>query len=173
MTSFRNLILSIASVLLLAACGSGTDRASEGSIPGIKAQLKKDSVALQALQERYQTPLRDQFRWCDSMLAFVPEDNVNEFFDVLNLAQAYLSQFDETLPIMQKDMAYIQHQLDLLQKDIDTHYINDSLAAEYLSDEKASADTLHNRVLYFEDRLSQQDQALKELKKNIGKVTKQ
>ena len=100
------MIISIASVLLLASCGSGTDRTSDGSIPGIRAQLKKDSVALQALQERYQTPLRNQFQWCDSMLAFVPEDKVNEYFDVLNLAQAYLSQFDETLPIMQKDMAY-------------------------------------------------------------------
>ena len=104
------------------------------------------------------------------MLAFVPEDQINEYFDILNLAQAYLGQFDEMLPIMNKDMGYIQHQLSLLQNDIDTHYISDSLANEYLNDEKASADTLHYRVLYFQDRLSQQDKALRELKKTLGKV---
>lgn len=171
MTSFRNLIVILASVLLLTACGSRTDKASEPSIPGIKAQLREDSVALLQLQERYQSPLRAQFRWCDSMLAFVPEEQINEYFDVLNLAQAYLGQFDEMLPIMNKDLGYIQTQLDLLQNDLNTHYLSDSLANEYLNDEKAAADTLHYRVLYFQDRLAQQDKALRDLQKTLGKVT--
>ena len=170
MISFRNLIIAVGSVLLLAACGSRTEPASDGSIPGIRAQLKKDSVALQTLQDRYQVPLRDQFRWCDSMLAFVPEEQVNDYFDVLNLTQAYLSQFDELLPVMRNDLSYIGQQLDLLQKDIDTHYLSDSLAQEYLNDEKAAADTLHYRIQYFEDRLAQQEKALQKTRKDLGKA---
>ena len=170
MTSFRNLIVSIASVLLLASCGSRTDQSSARSIPDIRAQLKKDSIALQQLQDRYQTPLWEQFRWCDSMLAFVPQEQVNTYFDVLNLTQAYLNQFDETLPVMRNDLAFIQQQLNLLQNDLETHYLSDSLANEYLIDEKAAADTLHYRVRYFEDRLSQQEKALRKVQKDIGKA---
>lgn len=155
---------------MLASCGSRTDKA-DASIPGIRKQLRQDSITLQQLQDRYQQPLRDQFRSCDSLLAFVPEERINEFFDVLNLAQAYLGQFDDMLPVMRHDMAYIQQQLTNLQNDIDTHYLSDSLANKYLLDEKASADTLHHRVIYFEDRLSQQEKALKELKKTMGKAT--
>lgn len=104
------------------------------------------------------------------MLAFVPEERVNDYFDVLNLTQAYLSQFDEMLPVMRNDLAYINRQLDLLQQDIDTHYLSDSLAQEYLNDEKASADTLHYRIQYFEDRLSQQEKAIKKTRKDLGKA---
>ena len=170
MTSFRNRIIAVGSVLLLAACGSRTVQAPDNSIPGIRTQLQKDSVALQALQDRYQQPLREQFRWCDSMLAFIPEEQVNDYFDVLNLTQAYLGQFDEMLPVMRNDLAYINQQLDLLQQDIETHYLSDSLAQEYLKDEKASADTLHYRIQYFEDRLSQQEKAIKKTRKDLGKA---
>lgn len=104
------------------------------------------------------------------MLAFIPENQVNESFDVLNLSQAYLHQFDEMLPIMKKTLSYTQQQLVNLQNDIDTHFINDSLAAVYLKDETAVADTLHNRILYFQDRLSKQDKELQSLKKTIRKA---
>ena len=81
-----------------------------------------------------------------------------------------MRQFDEILPVMKRDMAYIKTQLGNLQSDIDSHYINDSLAAVYLQDEFASADTLHNRIVYFEERLSQQDKELQSLRKTIRKA---
>ena len=71
---------------------------------------------------------------------------------------------------MKKTLSYTQQQLVNLQNDIDTHFINDSLAAVYLKDETAVADTLHNRILYFQDRLSKQDKELQSLKKTIRKA---
>ena len=135
----------------------------------LQEQLKQDSIALDQLQDNYQNRLQEDFQWCDSMLLYVPEEHVNEYFDILNLAQAYLRQFNEMLPVMRHDHAYIRQQLRDLQDDLNTHYISDSLGVVYLNDETASADTLHNRVLYFQDRLSTQDQALQSLKKSIRK----
>ena len=133
--------------------------------------MVKDSITLNEMQVKYQDRLQADFLWCDSMLQFVPETKVDDYFETLNLAQAYLHQFNTYLPVMRYDLSFIQQQLKALQNDIETHYISDSLAMEYLSDEAASADTLHNRVIYFQDRLSSQDKALQSLKKSIRKDT--
>ena len=135
----------------------------------IQDQLVKDSITLNEMQTQYQDRLKADFLWCDSMLQFIPDAKVNDYFETLNLTQAYLVQFNTYYPVMMHDLAYIQQQLKNLQNDIDTHYISDSLAMVYLSDEAASADTLHNRVLYFQDRLSSQDKTLQSLKKSIRK----
>jgi len=74
------------------------------------------------------------------------------------------------LPVMQHDITYTRQQLNSLKNDLDSHFINDSLAALYFADEAAVADTLHHRVLYFEDRLSDQNQKLKGLRKTISKT---
>ena len=139
-------------------------------IQQLQDQLKKDGVALDKLQDQYQNRLQADFQWCDSMLQYLPTDQVDAYFEDLNLAQAYLSQFNEMLPVMRRDLAYSQQQLTNLKNDIDTHYISDSLGMVYLNDEIASADTLHNRVLYFQDRLSSQDKTLQSLKKSIRKA---
>ena len=174
MKSFRNLTIAVISVLLLTliSCGNRTDTSSTRSIPQLQEQVRKDSVALQKLQERYQEPLRNDFLWCDSMLVFVPKNQLGDCFEKLNLAQAYLSQFNDMVPVMKRDIAYIQKQLASLQNDIDTHYISDSLAQIYLHDETASADTLHYRIIYFQDKLEQQSKELQSLKKTIRKVSK-
>ena len=104
------------------------------------------------------------------MLQFVPETEIERYFETLDLAQAYLSQFNELLPVMQRDLSYTRTQLANLQNDLDTHYLSDSMFQVYLKDETAVADTLHHRILYFQDRLSHQDQELQTLKKNIRKV---
>lgn len=114
--------------------------------------------------------MQADFLWCDSMLRYVQKENVNEYFDILNLAQAYLIQFNTMLPVMRHDHAFIRRQLNDLQYDLDNKHINDSLFAIYLNDEAASADTLHYRVLYFQDKLSSQDKTLQSLKKNIRKA---
>ena len=136
-------------------------------------QLTNDSIALRKLQDNYQTRLWADFRWCDSMLQFIPREQINEYFETLNLAQAYLSQFDDELPKMLRGINYSRQQLTNLKSDIDCHYINDTLAAIYMEDETAVIDTLHYRVLYFQDRLSQQDKALSNTKKSIRKAAKQ
>lgn len=166
MTSFRNII---AVTFLLLACLSCQSR--KEPIARLQEQLSRDSVTLCEIQQKYPDNIRSNFRWCDSMLQYLPQEEIDECFETLNLAQAYLSQFDEMLPVMQHDLSYTRQQLVNLKKDIDTHFINDSLAAIYLADETAVADTLHNRILYFEDRLSHQDKELKTLRKTISKAT--
>ena len=164
MTSFRNLLALAFLLLACIACQSRKE-----PIAQLLEQLKQDSIALDKLQYNYQDRLQEDFQWCDSMLLYVPKEHVNEYFDILNLAQAYLRQFNEMLPVMRRDHAYIRQQLRNLQNDLSTHYISDSLGMVYLNDETASADTLHHRVLYFQDRLSTQDQALQSLKESIRK----
>jgi hypothetical protein len=166
LTSFRNFIAIAFLLLTCIACQSRKE-----PIALLQEQLTQDSITLDRLQDNYQDRLQEDFQWCDSMLLYVPKEHVNEYFDILNLAQAYLRQFNEMLPVMRHDHAYIRQQLRNLQNDLSSHYISDSLGMVYLNDEIASADTLHNRVLYFQDRLSTQDQALQSLKKSICKDT--
>ena len=142
---------------------------ADSPIQQLHQQVTEDHNSLMTLQQRYQQSLKDDFMWCDSMLQYVPEEDVDKFFDILNIAQAYLSQFNQMLPVMQHDAEYSQQQLLNLQSDIDKHIINDSLATAYLADEQAVADTLHQRIIYFQDRLKQQDKVLQNLKKTIGK----
>ena len=132
--------------------------------------MSRDSITLSEIQQKYPENIRSNFHWCDSMLQYMPQEQIDECFPVLNLAQAYLSQFDEMLPVMQHDISYSRQQLNALRKDIDSHFINETLAAEYLADETAVIDTLHYRILYFQDRLSDQDQKLKGMRKTISKT---
>ena len=165
MTSFRN---TIAVLFLLLACCSCQGR--KEPFARLQEQLRRDSVTLSEIQRNYPESIRSNFRWCDSMLQYLPQEKINECFDVLNLAQAYLSQYEEMLPVMQRDLRYTRQQLTNLKNDLDSQYLSDSLAAVYLADETAVADTLHYRILYFQDRLSHQEKALKKLRKTISKA---
>ena len=157
----------MAFLLLVGSCQSRKE-----PIDRLQDQLTRDSIALRKLQDNYQERLWADFHWCDSMLQYLPQEQVRDYFENLNLAQAYLSQFDEMLPVMQHDISYTRQQLANLKNDVDTHYLSDSLAAVYLKDETAVADTLHQRILYFEDRLAQQDQTLNNTRKSIRKAVK-
>ena len=159
----------MAFAFLLLACVACQGK--KDPIQQLQRQATNDSIVLHEIQERYQESLRADFLWCDSMLMYVPEEYVDDYFNTLNLAQAYLNQFDETLPSMVSGLAQLQHQLATLQSDVETHYLSDSLAAVYLRDEAAEAELLHQRVLYFQDRLSKQAKELQGLKKNILKLT--
>lgn len=158
----------MAFLLLACACQSKKE-----PIQQLQERLNEDSIALQKLQDEYQTRLWADFRWCDSMLQYIPQEQLNEYFETLNLTQAYLSQFDEMLPVMQHTISYSRQQLANLKNDIDSHYLSDSLAACYLEDETAVIDTLHHRIIYFQDRLTHQDSTLKATKKSISKAAKQ
>ncbi|MCR5646528.1 MAG: hypothetical protein K6F96_09150 [Bacteroidales bacterium] len=155
-------------VFLLLACIACQSR--KEPIARLQEQLSRDSVALSRIEREYPEGIKTNFDWCDSMLQYVPAEEVNGYFQTLNLAQAYLRQFNEMLPVMRHDLSYTRQQLVHLQNDLDTHYLNDSLAEIYLADETAVADTLHHRILYFEDRLSSQDRELKALRKTISKA---
>ena len=87
-------------------------------IARLQEQLSRDSVALCEIQRKYPDNIRSNFQWCDSMLQYLPEEKIEESFEVLNLAHAYLSQFDEMLPVMQHDLSYTQQQLVNLKNDI-------------------------------------------------------
>lgn len=154
-------------LLLATACQSKKEPLQQ-----LQDRLTGDSIALHQLQDKYQKRLRADYYWCDSMLQHIPYERVDHYLQTLILTQAYLDQFDETLPVMQHTISYSRQQLNHLKNDIDTHYINDSLAAAYLEDETAVIDTLHNRILYFQDRLSSQDKVLSNTKKSIRKDAK-
>ena len=154
-------------LLALTSCGDKT----ENPFTQLNRQLDRDSLSLLEIQQRYPEKLWADFHWCDSMLQYLPEENIQNCFDALNLAQAYLGQFDVMLPIMNRDLSFIRRQLVNLQYDIEHQLVSDSLSAIYLQDETAAADTLHYRVLYFQDRFSQQEKALHSLKKDIRKQT--
>ena len=155
---------------LLLACSC---QSKKEPIQQLQERLTDDSIALQKLQDEYQARLWADFRWCDSMLQYIPQEQLDESFETLNLTQAYLGQFDEMLPVMQYTISYSRQQLANLKSDIDTHYLSDSLAACYLDDEAAVIDTLHHRIIYFQDRLTQQDSALKATKNSISKAANQ
>ena len=165
MTSFRKIITV---VFLLLACLSCQSR--KEPIAQLKEQLCRDSVTLSKIEQQYPESIRTNFEWCDSMLQYIPQEQINDYFETLNLAQAYLNQFDEMLPVMKRDLSYSRQQLTYLQHDLDTHYVEDSLAQAYIADETAVVDTLHYRIIYFQDRLSKQDQELKALRKTLSKA---
>ena len=164
MTSFRNITIVL---ILLLACISCQNRKEQDPFAQLHEQLSRDSIALIGIQQKYPENIRNNFHWCDSMLQYLPEQQVDECFSVLNLAQAYLTQFDDMLPVMLHDITYTRQQLNYLKNDIDSQLINDTLAAAYLADEAAVIDTLHHRVLYFQDRLSKQDKELRTLRKTL------
>ena len=157
-------IITFATALTFSSCQEQT---TITEIKKLQKQLQTETKNLQDIEKEYCTELNDNCRFCDSMLQYAPKEKIEEYFGTLNLAQAYLVQFNELKPIMEKKFDYSQQQLENLLKDISTNYINDSLAAAYLSDEQKVADTLHEQILYFENRLSSQKKELNTLKETL------
>ena len=136
-------------------------------IKRLQKQAKDDINEMQHIEKEYYTNVYNDYLFCDSMLQYAPKEKLEEYFNTLNLAQAYLRQFKEVKPLMEKKFDYAQQQLENLLNDISINYINDSLANTYLSDEQKVADTLHEQILYFKDRLSSQKKELKTLKESL------
>ncbi len=189
MTSSRNLLLIAFLLLACLSCKVDTKKNTSSetqkdsptvdlpqdslTVDLLLDRLTNDSLVLQQIRNEYPERMWKDFRWCDSMLQYVPEQQIRVFFDTLNLTQAYLSQFEEMLPGMQDGISYSRQQLTSLKNDIDTQFISDSLATIYLKDENAAIEILHNRILYFQDRFSRQDKALSHTKESIRKAAKQ
>lgn len=118
----------------------------------LQQQVDNDIVAFQDFAANDFNNLRTSFMNIDSRLAAVNPEDVQGYFDKLNLAQAYLQQFMEVRPSLQRKLDYSKKQLEDLQFDLENDKINDSLFNVYFDRETIAADTLHNQILYFKDR---------------------
>ena len=97
--------------------------------------------------------LQKDFYCCDSLLQYLPEEELDAAFPKLQLVDAYIQQFKETQPVMQAEMDSTLVRLDLLKADVETHYLADSLVTIYVEDETQQVERLSNQVAYFKDRL--------------------
>ena len=137
-------------MLLLIGCQPKTDL---DKIDALKKQVNKDVKALNDLNANTIGQLEKDFVTCDSLLQFLPEEDLDAAFQKLQLVDAYIQQFKMERPAMQAEMDSALVRLDLLRTDAATHYLADSLVATYLEDETRQVEKLSNQVEYFKDRL--------------------
>ena len=140
----------LAVLLLLIGCQPKTDL---DKIDALKKQVNKDVKALNDLNANTIGQLEKDFVTCDSLLQFLPEEDLDAAFQKLQLVDAYIQQFKMERPAMQAEMDSALVRLDLLRTDAATHYLADSLVATYLEDETRQVEKLSNQVEYFKDRL--------------------
>jgi len=168
MSKMRKTILSFITALactLMLACTSQPKTLTE-KIDSLKQQVLTDAETLQELENKDFATLEKDFVHCDSMLQHLNQEQVEASFEHLNLTKAYLVQFSEVKPVMERKMNYVVQQLDNLKSDAETHYLSDSLVLVYLNTETKVADTLHAQVEYFKDRFHTCQQSLNKLKKS-------
>lgn len=156
----------LATIMLIAPCCKQKSNPTTQQIELVKRQVSADREALHEIESVDYPQLEDVFYHCDSMLQYVDQETAVQQFDKLNLAKAYLIQFQETLPRMQADIDSSLLQLDRLEADANSHYLSDSLVLVYLQEEKDIADRLHEQVLYFKDRLGNSQKELDILSKH-------
>ena len=140
----------LAVLLLLAGCQPKTDL---DKIDALKKQVNKDIKALNELNANTFVQLEKDFVSCDSSLQSVPEKELDAVFEKLRLVNAYIQQFNMERPVMQAEMDSTLVRLDLLRADVETHYIADSLVADYIEGETQEVERMNNKVAYFKDRL--------------------
>lgn len=140
----------LAVLLMLASCQPKTDL---DKIDALKKQVNKDVKALNDLNANTIIQLEKDFVTCDSLLQFLPKEDLDDAFQKLQLVNAYIQQFKEECPEMQAEMDSTLMRLDLLRTDAATHYLADSLVTTYLEDETQLVEKLNNQVEYFKDRL--------------------
>ena len=149
-------------MLLLIGCQPKTDL---DKIDALKKQVNKDVKALNDLNANTIGQLEKDFVTCDSLLQFLPEEDLDAAFQKLQLVDAYIQQFKMERPAMQAEMDSALVRLDLLRTDAATHYLADSLVATYLEDETRQVEKLSNQVEYFKDRLGNCRKDLDDFKK--------
>ena len=152
----------LALMLLLAGCQPKTDL---DKIDALKKQVNKDVKALNDLNTNTFVQLEKDFISCDSLLQYVPKEELDDAFERLQLVNAYLQQFKKERPVMQAEMDSTLVRLDLLRADAETHYLTDSFVADYIEDETQVVEKLSNQVEYFQDRLGNCRKDLADFKK--------
>lgn len=165
--NIKMLACIFALVAIITSCQSPT-HPTEVAINSLQKQLKNDFMRLEQLETNDLPGIQHSYLLCDSLLQYAPKERINEYFDILNLTNAYLIQFKDNCPQMHEKFEYSAKQLESLKSDLSTEFISDSLASIYLSDERNAADTLHEQILYFEERLQAQKEILRKLMKDFN-----
>ena len=157
-------LFAVLACFILFGCNSQPKTTIE-KIDLLKKQVVTDADALQTIAKEDFSTLQQDFHYCDSLLQYIDAEQVKANFDQLNLTQAYILQFKEVKPVMEKKMDYLVQQLDNLKSDAESHYLSDSLVLIYLDTEMKVADTLHAQVDYFKDSFRNCQKALDQMKK--------
>ena len=152
----------MAALILLMGCQYKTDL---DKIDALKKQVNKDIKALNELNANTFVQLEKDFISYDSSLQNMSEKELDAVFEKLRLVNAYIQQFNMERPVMQAEMDSTLVRLDLLRADVETHYIADSLATDYIEGETQEVERMNNKVAYFKDRLGNCRKDLDELKK--------
>ena len=150
---------------IMAGCANQPKTNTE-KIDSLKQQVTKDAATLQEIESKDFVTLQKDFIHCDSMLQYLSKEQVEANFEPLNLTQAYLVQFAQVKPVMERKMNYVIQQLDNLKSDAESHYLSDSLVSVYLETETRVADTLHAQLEYFQERFASCQKALSQMKKS-------
>ena len=164
MRKTKLILIAAIACIVLSGCNNQPKTTIE-KIDLLKKQVATDAKALQAIANEDFTTLQNDFHYCDSMLQYIDAEQVKANFDQLNLTQAYILQFKEVKPVMEKKMDYLVQQLDNLKSDAESQYLPDSLVLIYLDTETKVADTLHAQVDYFKDSFSSCQKSLNQMKK--------
>ena len=133
-------------------------------LENLQQQVDNDIVAYQNFEANDFENLRTSFIRIDSELGSIAPQEVQSYYEKLNLAQAYLQQFLEVKTSLKNKLDYSKKQLTDLQYDLENAMINDSLFSVYFERETIAADTLHNQILYFKDRFGSCQKELDALK---------
>lgn len=164
MRKTKLILIAALACIVLSGCNNQPKTTIE-KIDLLKKQVATDAKALQAIANEDFTTLQNDFHYCDSLLQHIDAEQVKANFDQLNLTQAYILQFKEVKPVMEKKMDYLVQQLDNLKSDAESQYLPDSLVLIYLDTETKVADTLHAQVDYFKDSFSSCQKSLNQMKK--------
>lgn len=164
MRKTKLILIAALACIVLSGCNNQPKTTIE-KIDLLKKQVATDAKALQAIAKEDFSTLQKDFHYCDSILQYIDAEQVKANFDQLNLTQAYILQFKEVKPVMEKKMDYLVQQLDNLKSDAVSHYLSDSLVLIYLDTETKVADTLHAQVDYFKDSFHNCQKALDQMKK--------
>jgi PBP1b-binding outer membrane lipoprotein LpoB len=164
MRKTKLILIAAFACIVLSGCNNQPKTTIE-KIDLLKKQVATDAKALQAIANEDFTTLQNDFHYCDSLLQHIDAEQVKANFDQLNLTQAYILQFKEVKPVMEKKMDYLVQQLDNLKSDAESQYLPDSLVLIYLDTETKVADTLHAQVDYFKDSFSSCQKSLNQMKK--------
>lgn len=167
---YATLSLIVLLLLSLAACQPNSGSGPLEKIAALHEQLDNDSISINVLESSVLPPLERDFRSCDSMLAFLSQENIEEQFEALRLCNSYIVQFKTVVPNMKRNISYSHMQLDNLANEITDSRLTDSLVQIYIEDETKVADTIHHRVIYFQERLQQQKSEIAVRKKAILKL---
>ena len=158
-------ILIVFSMFAFTGCTNKPSTPSPAErLENLQQQVDNDIVAYQNFEANDFENLRTSFIRIDSELGSIAPQEVQSYYEKLNLAQSYLQQFLEVKTSLKNKLDYSKKQLTDLQYDLENAMINDSLFSVYFERETIAADTLHNQILYFKDRFGSCQKELDALK---------